>query len=158
MANFLTFPGTAGFLTTPFTLMSTEFAALASSTTVVSASAITQTNTANGIYGYVYLTVGSATFTPTAGGNIAGWWLNSIDGGTTFETAVSSILPQGRSPDWLIPFSTVTTAASGIYMSPLIRLPWASAKTYIQNNTGVTLGASGSQNPTIKCAPVAVSW
>lgn len=158
MANFLTFPGTAGFLTTPFTLMSTEFVGLTSSGTVTSASAINQITTANGIYGYVYLTVGSATFTSLAGGNLAGWWLNSVDGGTTFETAVSSVLSQPRSPDWIIPLSTVAVSASGIYMSPLIRLPWATAKTYVQNNTGTTLGASGSQNPTIKCAPVAVSW
>lgn len=158
MANFLTFPGTAGFLTTPFTLMSTEFVGLTSSATIVSASAINQTNTANGIYGYVYLTVGSATFTPTAGGNISGWWLNSVDGGTTYETAISTVGPQARPPDWIIPLSTTGTVSSGIYMTQVIRLPWATAKTYIQNNAGTTLGASGSQYPTIKCAPVAVSW
>lgn len=157
MANFLTYPGTAGFLVTPVTLVSSEIISLGSSVTATGGTVLTQASFANAIYGIPYLTVGTS-FTPVAGGNIAGWWLFSADGGSSYEIGVSSVAPQPRPPDWIIPLSTAGANATAVYPGPLCRLPWWTTKAYVQNNTGVTLSTTNSGTPSIKIAPVAIQY
>lgn len=94
----------------------------------------TQTNTKNCMWGYVWLTTSAtAGWTPTAGGNIAGWWLLSPDG-SALENLNTA---EGRPPDWIIPFSANALSTSKVYTSQLIRVPPYSFKTLIQNNSGV---------------------
>jgi|SRR5882724_6773548 len=159
--NFLEAAGTSGFIATPFNLMTTELNALASTANVVSSvggtsGVFTQTNFANAIWGEVQFLAGGA-FTPAAGGYIAGWFLLSPDGGSTFERAnYASAVDLPRPPDFIIPFANVATAANDVFMaSGLVRLPWWSTKLYIGNRTGVALSASGH---VIKCGPVAIQY
>lgn len=147
--NFLAATGTNGFLTaspvTAFSAATTTINSVANAATVISTLVFSQTDTAHGLLGYVSLTVGSS-FGPTAGGNITGYWVQSPDGGTTYE---STILV--RPPDWMISLSTSTssspgteTSGSAYRLSPLCAMPWGTFKVAIVNNSGVTLGTSGN--------------
>lgn len=111
-----------------------------------------QTNFGSAKYGYVWLTAGSS-MVPIAGGNIAGWWMNSPDGGTTYEKGPYTASPMPRSPDWIIPFSTAASIAAGdvVYAPGAVLLPWATCKVSIQNNSGVALSSAGCA---ITCGPV----
>ena len=146
--NFLATTGTNGFLTaaavTALSSGTTTINSLANAGFIVSTGTYTQTNTASGLMGYVTLTIGS-TFVSGPGGNVTGWFLDSFDGGTTYESTVP-----GRPPDFIVPLTTSTSTAggtpssgSGVYPSQLVQMPWAPFKVLIQNNTGVTLGSSG---------------
>jgi hypothetical protein len=157
--NFLLAAGTNGFLATPFNLQSTELNALANGSSAVSSvggtsGAFTQTNTANAIWGEIAFTAGGAV-TPTAGGYIAGWFLYSPDGGTTYETTASNTdLP--RSPDFIIPLLASAYAANNIAQaSGIVRLPWWSFKVFTVNHSGATLPATGNL---IKLGPVAIQY
>lgn len=162
--NFLQAAGTNGFIATPFNLQSTELNALASggaatSSVGGSSGVFSQTNDANAIWGSVYFTAGGAS-TPTAGGYIAGWFLRSTDGGTTFESAIatpSTTVPAlQRSPDFIIPFSAAALSTGNIvWATGLVRLPFESYKVVIQNMTGAALSASGH---TVKLGPVATQY
>ena len=91
--------------------------------------------------GEVFLTC-AGTFTPTAGGCISGWFLRSSDGGTTFEK-VTSNTALARPPDFIIPLNAVAVANADVYFAAgEVRLPSCPFKVYVQNNTGVSLGAS----------------
>ena len=152
--NFLLAAGTNGFLATPFNLQSTELNALTNGSSATSSSAFTQTNTANAIWGEIAFTAGGAV-TPTAGGYIAGWFLYSPDGGTTYETTASNTdLP--RSPDFIIPLLASAYAANNIAQaSGIVRLPWWSFKVFTVNHSGATLPATGNL---IKLGPVAIQY
>jgi hypothetical protein len=157
--NFLEAAGTNGFIATPFNLQSTELNALANGSSAVSSvggtsGAFTQTNTANAIWGEIAFTAGGA-FTPTAGGYIAGWFLYSPDGGTTYETAASNTdLP--RSPDFIIPLMAAAYASGNIAQaSGIVRLPWWTFKVFTVNHSGATLPATGNL---IKLGPVAIQY
>src|SRR5882724_10484466 len=104
--NFLEATGasTTGFFSAVTTLISSELVSLGSSLTAVSASIYTSSASfGSAIWGEAVYYTGSA-ISPTAGGNLAGWWLKSIDGGTTFESTVgSSGLGLARPPDFIIP-------------------------------------------------------
>jgi hypothetical protein len=165
MANFIHQAGTNGFLVgsgyavstlAPSSDISTS---LTSSQTTLCSVSFSQTNLGpSAQYGYVVLTVG-ASFTPaSAGCNIAGWWLNSIDGGTTWESTnvIGNNIPLQRSPDFLIPLSTHGAEAGSLWYAngPIVPLPYGTAKLAIQNNAGVTMGASAQ----IKVYPVADTY
>lgn len=157
--NFQEAPGSSGFITSPFSLMTTELNTLGSTDTATSSvggssGVFSQSNTANGIWGQIYFTSGGA-FTPTGSPYFAGWFLFSPDGGSTFEiTASNTALP--RSPDFYVPLRT-TAYASGnkVPASNVTRLPWWSFKVYLQNNSGVSLPSSGN---ILSVGPVGIQW
>jgi hypothetical protein len=157
--NFLEATGTNGFLATPFNIMSTELNALANGSSATSSvggtsGVFSQTNTSQGIWGAAHFLAGGA-FTPTAGGFIAGWFLYSPDGGTTFEKVVASTdLP--RPADFVIPLFASAYAANDISQSSgLIRLPWWSFKLFVVNHAGAALAATSNL---IKLASVATQY
>lgn len=155
-SDFILDPGTNGFIATPFNLMTTELNALASGSVATSSvggtsGVFTQTNFANAQKCFITFKAGGA-FTPTAGGNITGWWLMSPDGGTTFEIALGSNLALPRPPDFIIPLFASAYASGNLSFSSVIRAPWSSCKAFIQNNSGVALAATGN---VIQAAPVA---
>lgn len=101
---------------------------------------------------------GTASFTPVAGGCLTFWWLLSTDGGTTFETLVSTpsstVLALPRSPDFIIPFDNAAFATGNIrFAQGPFRYPYLGAKLVLQNNTGVTLSTTGT--PTVLIGGVA---
>lgn len=149
----------SGFLVSPFNLMTTELNALGSGANVVSSvggasGVFDQSNFGQAIFGAITFKAGGA-FTVVAGGYIAGWFLFSPDGGTTYEKVTAAVdLP--RPPDFIIPLPTGATASNDLFQaSGLIRLPWWTTKIYVGNRTGVALSASGH---VIQCAPVAVQY
>jgi len=164
--NFLHAAGTNGFIATPFALLNasdTGMNALASGGAVTSANGGTsgkfnQTNFAAAKKGLLYFNVVTAGFTPTAGGCIAGWWLHSPDGGSTFESLVSTpsatVSAVARVPDFIIPLYQGGTAlaAGNIIFSGVIDLPYDTVKCVVQNMSGAAFGAGAH---TIFCAPVA---
>jgi hypothetical protein len=156
--NFLHNTGTSGFLVTPFNLMTTELNTLTNGSIVVSSvggtsGVFSQTNTSQAQYGYVWITLGgNFAFTPAAGANLAGWFINSTDGGTTFEK--SSVAPP-RAPDFLIPLTAASYAASDVvYAAGLVPLPYGSFKVLIQNNAGASASLASSGN-ILKVGPTA---
>jgi hypothetical protein len=158
--NFLLAPGTNGFIVTPFNLMSTELNALAINATIISSvggtsGVFNQTSFGSAIWGNIWFASGGA-FTPTAGGYLAGWFVQSSDGGTTFELNVGTTIGLPRPPDFTIPLWVSAYAATNIsFASGFVKLPWASCKVLILNASGVALSASGH---TIKCGPVAIQY
>jgi hypothetical protein len=159
MTDFLQKPGTNGFLTTPFNLLTTELNALANNASAVSSvggtsGVFSQTNWASGIWGISHFKAGGA-FTPTVGGYLAVWFLYSPDGGTTFEKVVSGTdLP--RSPDIMIPLYVSAHATNDLVQaSGILRLAWWSHKIFVVNHSGVSLPATGN---IIQGASVAVAY
>lgn len=162
--NFLDAAGTNGFIATPFNLQTTELNAQtngAASTSSVGGSSgkFSQTDFASGIWGLIWF-ISGGSFTPTAGGVISGWFLQSTDGGTTFEALVSTpsttVAALPRAPDFIIPFDAAALASGNIkFCSGLVKLPWPSCKIVLQNNTGATLPATGN---IVVCGPVATQY
>ena len=163
--NFLEAAGTNGFIATQFNLLSTELNALASGAAATSSvggssGVFSQTNNANAIWGSLYFTSGGA-FTPTAGGYLAGWFLPSTDGGTTFEALVSTpsatVLALSRPPDFVITLDNAAYASGNIRWCSgrKVMLPWESYKVVLQNLSGVALPATGNL---IKVGPVAIQY
>lgn len=164
-ANFLEAAGTNGFIATPFALLTTELNALANGAAATSSvngtsGVFSQTNDANAIWGSLFFTAGGA-FTPAAGGYLAGWFLPSPDGGTTFESAVataSSTVPAlARSPDFVVPLDAAALASGNIkwVQGRRAQLPFESYKVLVQNMSGAALPATGN---TIKNGPVATQY
>ena len=154
--NFLEAVGTNGFITAPFNLMTTELNSLANATNAVSSVAgpFTQSNFSSAIWCSVHFKSGGA-FTPSAGGYLAGWWLFSPDGGSTFEKVVSAT-DQPRTPDFVIPLFASAYASSDLAQAyGIIRCPSWSAKVYIANHSGVALPSSGN---VIQAGPVAIQY
>lgn len=164
--NFLEAAGTNGFLVTPVTLMTTELNALASGSAATSSvngtsGVFNQTSFGSGIILSGFFTW-TTTITPTAGGNLACWWLRSTDGGTTFEsvlsTASTTVPALGRAPDFTIPVYEGGTAlgAGGVkWAQAEFSYPWVSTKLLVQNNSGVALAATGN---VIKAGSVAIQY
>lgn len=164
--NFLEAPGTNGFITAPFNLLSTELNTQTNGSAVTSSvggssGVFSQSNTANAIFAMIYFTSGGS-FTPsTSAADFAGWFLTSPDGGSTFETATATpsttVLALSRPPDFIIPFSNAAYASGNIAICSggFVQMPWGSFKVLLQNYTGVSLPASGN---TIKAGPVAIQY
>lgn len=165
--NFLDAAGTNGLIQAAFNLQTTELNSLGSGSAATSSvggssGVFAQSNWSNAIWGGIYFTAGGA-FTPTAGGYLAGWFLLSFDGGTTFESLISTpsttVLALGRAPDFVIP----TYEGGAAWANTNIRwqqgrfckVPWESHKVVIQNLSGAALPASGN---TLKGTGMAVQY
>lgn len=170
--NFLWSTGTLGLVTgAPVTLISTDMASLAASTSSTSGIAVsganigssgflTSTNTGQAVWGeimYSMGTPGSSVNAMGAGSNIAGWFLVSQDGGVTFE---STLAAPPRAPDFIIPFpaTTIAPSANPFKAAGLVRLPALPFRTLVQNNSTNTLGGSSNTACTVKVAPVAMQY
>src|SRR5271166_2369523 len=163
--NFLWAPGTSnnGLLTAAITLMTTELESVTSGSVIVSSvngssGLFTNSNTAQAIWAYLYYYPGNAGCTPTAGAALSGWFLESLDGGTTFEATTVAL---ARPPDWIIPLpaSAIGGANTIVYRtSTLVRVPALEFKVLAQNNAGATFGAGATTAPSLKMAPVAVQY
>lgn len=158
---FLLVPGTNGFTTAPASVMTTELNTLTFGAAATSSVAgpWSQSSYSNAMLLAAYFTSGGA-FTPTAGGDLACWFLRSPDGGTNYETLnatpSSSVPALGRSPDFIIPLyeGGAALASTNIkWAQTEFAYPWVTAKLVVQNMSGVTLPASGN---TIKIG--AVEW
>lgn len=153
--NFLEAAGTSGFIATPFALMgTTDLSGLTNGNSVTStASVLSQTTFANAIWCKIFFQAAGA-FTPTAGGFIAGWWLESENGGTNFEKVVANTdLP--RSADFIIPLFASAYASGDRSWTGIIKAPFGSCKAFIVNHAGVNLSAN---NHLIQAAPVAIQY
>ena len=118
-----------------------------------SSGVFTNSNTSQVIYGELFLTLGAIGSAISAGGNIAGWFLQSYDGGTTYEQG-SGVAPS-RPPDFVIPLPATTITSGWVYKAAgVVRLPPLNFKVAIQNNTGQTL-SSDSVNY-LRLAPIAM--
>lgn len=153
--NFLYGAGTNGYIATPFTALTTELNGLTNGSLTALGAAKTNTQTAQAILGEIWLTAGGS-FTPTAASpNLAGWFSESTDGGTTFETlSISSSVPV-RAPDFIIPLPAAAITSGMVFncQGRITRLPPASSwKMMLQNNTGTSL--PGTSN-TVTVGPVA---
>lgn len=156
--NFLWNPGTTnnGLTTTAKTLLAdtSELASLTTGSYVVSSvsgssGVFTNNDALQAIWAELFITLGAIGTALTAGANISGWFLQSYDGGTTFEQ--SSVAPP-RGPDFIIPLPATTISAGTTWVaSGLIMLPALKYKVGVQNNTGQTFAASGN---TLRSAPV----
>jgi hypothetical protein len=157
--NFLDAAGTNGFIQAQFNLLTTELgngSGIANGAAVTSSvggtsGVFTQASWSQAIWGGIQFKSGGA-FTPTAGGFLAGWFLISQDGGSTFEAAIATpsatVMALGRAPDFEIPLYEGGAAwASGnirAQQGRYIKLPWESHKILLQNLSGVTLPTSGN--------------
>lgn len=163
--NFLWAQGTNGLIASEFTLLgnTSELASLASGSLIVSSVSGTSgvfnnTNTGQAEFGEVFLVLGSIGSSLSAGANITGWFLQSPDGGTTFE---STTLQPARVPDFQIDLASATVAsgqafrANGNGPGGAVELPALPFKVLVLNNTGQGLNASGNS---LKCAPFAEQY
>jgi hypothetical protein len=158
--NFLWDAGTSnnGLLTSAVTLQSTEMNSLANASLIVSSvggasGVFTNSNTAQALLGEIYLTLGAIGTALSAGANLAGWFLTSPDGGTTYE---STTVQPARPPDFWVPLPATTISGGTTFkaVGP-IGIPALEFKVLVMNNTGQALAASAN---TIKLAPVAVQY
>jgi hypothetical protein len=155
-------PGTNGFTTTPFNVMTTEMNTLGIGAAAISSVGGTsgkfnQTNTGNAVFGRCWFTTGG-TVSPTAGANISIWFLTSTDGGTTFEQATSGATPVSppRAPDIVIPSPSGASALTGVILSPPRQNFWVeTVKMFVLNNLGVAMAASGN---VLTCGPEAIQY
>lgn len=150
---------TGGFYVTPFSVSSTgDLASLAngSTTTLAGGTAYTQAGWSSSIWGQVIVKFAATNWTATAGAYIQGWWLESYDGGTNYETlgtTSSSTVPSlPRPPDFIVPLDAANGSAA-VKWSSLIRLPPAQTKIVVQNMAGATIGTG---THTVFLAPFAI--
>lgn len=161
--NFLHALGSAGFTTNsgyivaPFNLIgSTELSGLANTSTALSSTGGTsgvfnQVIFGQAQYALIYLTVVTASWIGTAGGNITGWWLHGANSSSALE-AFNATSGPARSPDWIIPLPATAAIGSTFFATGVPALPYDTVKVVVQNNSGATLGVG---NHTITVAPVA---
>jgi hypothetical protein len=157
--NFLEYSGgTNGFLATPFNLMTTELNGITNGAGVVSSvggasGVFAQANWLSTMIGIGMFYAGT-TFTPTAGGYLACWWL--LYDGSNYETLVASNTDLPRPADCTIPLYASAYAANNFTRSGGIFVPpWWNAKLYVMNHGGATLPATGN---IIKGASVAIQY
>jgi hypothetical protein len=158
--NFLWNAGTSnnGLLASAVTLQSTELNSVTNSSIAVSSvggagGVFKNSDTAQAIYGEIFLTLGAIASALAAGACVAGWFIESFDGGTTFEQSSAA---ESRAPDFVIPLPATAISGGSVFKaSDLARLPALPFKVMLQNNTGQTLNAAGNS---LKCAPVAVQY
>jgi hypothetical protein len=169
--NFLWAAGTAGLLTPAFNIMTTELEGLAAGALVVSSvngasGVFTNSTTAQGMLADIFLSLGNPGIGTTGGGYacLSFWFLTSPDGGTTFEST-TAVPP--RRPNFIIPVSSPGFEEEGQSVAPFrtfwpVVLPAAEFMVMAQNNTGQTIGASGSGGapiaPYLKVAPYAMQY
>lgn len=146
-------PGTNGWVHAIVDLLTTELNALASGAAVTSSVGGTsgvynQSNFSSAPLDEIWFTSGGA-FTPTGSPILYGWFLKSIDGGTTFESLISTpsttvpALP--RNPDFTIPLDAAAFASGNLKFGTISNLPAPSFKVVVQNMSGVALPATGNK-------------
>ncbi len=111
-----------------------------------SSGVFTNANTGQAMIGDLYLTLGAIGSALSAGAVLSGWFLKSLDGGTTFETAVSGAA-LARAPDFIIRLPATTISAGSVYATDgthKITVPAVPFKVFVQNNTGQTFASSGN--------------
>ena len=166
VTNFLWYQGTSnnGLLTSAFNLMTTEIESLTTGSVIISSvggasGVFSATQTGQAIFGDIFFSFGNPGIASalTAGACIAGWFLTSLDGGTTFE--ITTAAPP-RAPDFIIPCpaTTIAAGAAPFKATGLVRLPALEFKVLIQNNTGQTIGNGSTTVPYLKLAPVAMQY
>lgn len=135
---------------------------LTSGSAATSASGYSQTETLGAKEALVYYLSGDTTWTPSgAGANIAIWFLQSVDGGSTYESAQntpsSSVPALSRPPDAVIPLDLVATGTAGVrkFATGRVKLPSGTFKVVAQNNGGATMGDTTTTHAAIYIAPVA---
>jgi len=158
VANFLWLPGTSssGLTAAAKTLMAdtSELASLTNNSYVVSSvsgasGVFTNNDVGQAIWAQLFLTLGTIGSALQNGANIAGWFLRSYDGGTTYEQAGTT---PARSPDFYFPLPAATISAATVWgANGLVLLPALKYKVGILNTTGQTLASSGN---TVRAAPV----
>ena len=165
-SNFLWNPGSGnnGLLATAVSLMTTELESLTNGSTVVSSvngssGVFNTSNTAQAMLALIFFSVGNPSLggTPSAGGGLLGWFLESLDGGTTFE--YSGTTPS-RVADFTIPVPNVSIAAGAApFKTPgPVQMPALPFKVLLLNNLGQTIGNGGTTAPWIKFAPIAAQY
>jgi hypothetical protein len=84
--------------------------------------------------------------TPALGQSLNGWFLESYDGGTTFESAIATastvVAAVSRAPDFIVPFDNAAYATGNLRFAPGVRLPSVPFKTIVQNQGTVALPAN----------------
>lgn len=124
---------------TPLSVQSTNLNSLATNTSSAASSTIAQ-HTNLDLYGIFWLHL--ASLTPTAGGYMTLYILTSIDD-STFPSSTGAVLR--NQPDkilWTFPLDT-STAAQDLVTPPLL-LPFCDFQIVVDNQSGVTLPASGN--------------
>lgn len=107
------------------------------------------------IFAELFLTLGTISSALSAGANIAGWFLQSPDGGSTFDGS-SGVAPS-RTPDFIIQLPATAITAGWIFKAAgMVQLPALPFKVGIQNNTGQTLAAAATNY--LRAAPVAIQY
>lgn len=99
-----------------------------------------------GMMGEIEFNAGGS-FTPTAGGALLGWFRRSLDGGSTFETLVTTpsttVSALERGPDFVIPFSAVALASGNrVKAATPVLIPPVPFMVTVQNRAGATLPTS----------------
>ncbi len=142
----------SGLLTTVISLQTTELNALANAALIISSvngssGKFTNADTGQAKWGEIHFTLGTVT-TMTAGGNLAGWFLQSNDSGSTYESL--TVVPP-RPPDFIVPLDATTGNKVYKAVGP-VRLPALQFKVLVQNNSGQAFTATLN---TLKLAPIA---
>lgn len=160
--NFLETTGTGGLITTARLITwVTALAGLASgaattSDTTADTGLFSQSSFGNAQKLMAWFKTGNTnTMATTAGGVFACWWLLSTDGGTTFETLVSTpsttVMALPRPPDFLIPVFDTTALPINTYkfaQGPFI-YPYLGCKVVLQNLSGVAINSATGGAPTL---------
>lgn len=147
-------------------LISGEASALANGGAVLSSywnsnGIVRQSDMQQGLQADLWFVAGGA-LTPSVGGYLAGWFLPSFDGGSTFEsdniaTPSSTVPALSRAPDFIVPLDNAAYAAGNIRYCQgryIAAPPPTSFKTKLQNMSGVAMPSTWA----IVAAPWAVQY
>lgn len=151
-ALYATGTSNSGLIATLLSLQTTELNALANAALIVSSvggssGKFTNSDTGAAKFGEIHFTLGTVT-TMSAGANLAGWFLQSNDSGSTYESL--TVVPP-RPPDFIVPLDATT--GNKVYKAAgQVRLPALQFKVLVQNNSGQAFTATGN---TLKLAPIA---
>lgn len=168
--NFLWYTGVSGndgLVVAAVSLMTTEMNNLANGSLALasvngSSGAFVNTYFGQAMLADLFLNVGGPALAGTlaAGANLAGWFLVSPDGGTTYEWSNGNTMAPPRPPDFLIPLPAATSlAAQSVFKTAgPVMIPPGVFKTIVQNNSGQSLSPSTTGGPSIKLAPYAMQY
>ena len=130
------------------TIVSTELNSLANNSQVVSSvagsSGVITVPTQPQLRVELFVTFGTA---PTAGTTILVWFLQTIDGGTTYEDGSSTVTPT-RNADVIFTVNAITT---GQHLQKIVDTPISNFKVLVKNN-GTTQAFAATLN-TLKILP-----
>lgn len=147
-----------GLLASLLTLQSTELNTLTNTSIALSSvggssGKFTNNDTGGAIWGELFLTLGAIGSALSAGANMAGWFIESPDSGSTYEKASAA---PARPPDFIIPLPAATISAADQFKAAgKVLLPSVQHKVLLQNNTGQSLASSVN---TLKLAPISVQF